>query len=406
MLELYKRIPGTMYDIRISNRGVLKSFDPEIPTPTISRNAKGYLTSWCKLINGKNLTFRIHRFVGILFIAVPPTLKDLELKTLQINHLDGNKNNNGVDNLEWCTNSDNMKHARATGLFSNERPVNYYTTDGVLQGQYRSLSEASRVLGICSVDLHIHLNQKTAGCVVFKDKRYTYANVEKPCTTPIHPSIVIKFNHQYKVTARNHTTGEMYLFTSVPEAALALGLRVNVMKNNNTRKGYYFDPLKPEWSFSIDSENNLKKLPRKVIAWNPKTDTKVTYNSSRICSQKLKIPHDKLHQHLNGYFWGMLPWDNLYFKYDHVGEFPKTQYLVPDSRKLGLVINLIVTDTQGTKFLVSNLTELATFLGVSRSDIYNHRHVVGRDVPYMGYYIEDISETNIRELTQKLRFVL
>ena len=51
----------------------------------------------------------IHRIVATCFLEKPPDLKE-------INHIDGNKRNNHVNNLEWCTRSHNNKHAFETGL--------------------------------------------------------------------------------------------------------------------------------------------------------------------------------------------------------------------------------------------------------------------------------------------------
>jgi hypothetical protein len=51
----------------------------------------------------------IHRIVATCFIEKPPDHNE-------VNHLDGNKKNNQVDNLEWCTRSRNNKHAFETGL--------------------------------------------------------------------------------------------------------------------------------------------------------------------------------------------------------------------------------------------------------------------------------------------------
>lgn len=53
--------------------------------------------------------YSIHRLVAVAFIPNPNNLP-------QINHIDGNKDNNHVENLEWCDNSFNQKHAVATGL--------------------------------------------------------------------------------------------------------------------------------------------------------------------------------------------------------------------------------------------------------------------------------------------------
>ena len=57
---------------------------------------------------GTNKHRAIHRLVAIAFIDNPDNLPE-------VNHIDGNKLNNSVDNLEWCSRSQNMKHAYSIG---------------------------------------------------------------------------------------------------------------------------------------------------------------------------------------------------------------------------------------------------------------------------------------------------
>lgn len=66
-------------------------------------NKYGYLqVTLCK--NKKTKLFRVHRLVSLCFL---PKVKGKEL----INHINGNKKDNRVENLEWCNASENIKHA-------------------------------------------------------------------------------------------------------------------------------------------------------------------------------------------------------------------------------------------------------------------------------------------------------
>ncbi len=60
-------------------------------------------------VNKKRLVKKIHRLVAEYYIPNPN-------KFNVVNHIDGNKKNNNLDNLEWCTHSHNSLHAYRTGL--------------------------------------------------------------------------------------------------------------------------------------------------------------------------------------------------------------------------------------------------------------------------------------------------
>lgn len=61
-------------------------------------------------VNRKTKTMKVHRLVAKAFISNPNDLKE-------VNHIDGDKQNNSVGNLEWCSHAENLAHASANKLF-------------------------------------------------------------------------------------------------------------------------------------------------------------------------------------------------------------------------------------------------------------------------------------------------
>ena len=104
----------------------------------------GYLYCGIKFEDG-NKSCRVHRIVAETFIKNNDELKNC------VNHIDGNKLNNNVSNLEWCSVSENTKHAFDNGLAKNDRgfndsqsiQVDKYDIDGNFIKTYGSISEAS-----------------------------------------------------------------------------------------------------------------------------------------------------------------------------------------------------------------------------------------------------------------------
>lgn len=86
-----------------------------------SHNNKGYLKISLRDSSSKQHTFLVHRLVSLYFLDPPSQeLQDASTKTkdkkVLVNHKDGNKLNNHIDNLEWTDHSKNAKHAFDIGV--------------------------------------------------------------------------------------------------------------------------------------------------------------------------------------------------------------------------------------------------------------------------------------------------
>jgi hypothetical protein len=95
-------------DYSVSNTGLIKSHKFGKERILKSSLARGYEQNIIRA-NKKSITVKIHRLVANHFLEII-TGKNF------VNHKDGNKKNNNVKNLEWCTPKENGSHASKNGL--------------------------------------------------------------------------------------------------------------------------------------------------------------------------------------------------------------------------------------------------------------------------------------------------
>ena len=131
MTEMWKEVNGAG-GYFVSTEGRVRHGDKEL---TIQFNAYpryGYVVI-------KKKKYRIHRLVASTFIPNPDGLSD-------VNHLDGNKENNSLENLEWTSHRNNMRHASCAGLLRGgraKRPIIAFYSEGIQT--YPSITEAARI---------------------------------------------------------------------------------------------------------------------------------------------------------------------------------------------------------------------------------------------------------------------
>ena len=182
MIEEWRGINGVETLYEVSTFGNVRSLPHEVIQPAKNGSFSKHIYP------GKQLKPTKHRD-GYLFVNICGKLRPIHRLVAEtfleatdgknvVNHIDGDKTNNVVSNLEWCTPSENMKHAARTGLlhFSsdsckearkvsiskaierNKKKIVQYDKHGEKIAEYPSVIEASRVTG--SNATHISLCAK------------------------------------------------------------------------------------------------------------------------------------------------------------------------------------------------------------------------------------------------------
>jgi hypothetical protein len=145
-IEAWKDCPVYAENYEVSDMGKVRNrHTRQLIKPMTDH--KGYLRVRLSLKDVKK-SARVHRLVASAFMLNP-------LNLAQVNHIDGNKNNNHASNLEWISNAENMRHAVRNNLYRHvenagrpKRPVmaqNIRTNEVI---NFASIAEAARVTGL------------------------------------------------------------------------------------------------------------------------------------------------------------------------------------------------------------------------------------------------------------------
>lgn len=143
MGQRWRDIKGYEGLYQVSNEGSVRSIKRGVVKKSTIQNTGYLINSLCK--NGKKKMKRTHRLVAEAFIPNPYNLS-------QVNHKDENKTNNHVDNLEWCSQKDNLNYGSRNKRISESRinnpkiskPVIQLSLDGQVVNEWESMSEAGR----------------------------------------------------------------------------------------------------------------------------------------------------------------------------------------------------------------------------------------------------------------------
>ncbi len=258
--EIWKKIvncDGYM----ISNYGRVKSYSRKSKSNTLLKEkiligniSKGYI-KYKLYIDGKKRNLSQHRLIAIHFIPNP------ENKPF-INHINGVRNDNRIENLEWCTHSENIKHSfdvlnrkiqNHIGVLNlNGKKVAQYNLNGYLIETFMSFKDAERKLKISASDISSCANgfyeksrngkiylKKSTGGFMFK----IFENEPLKKIEPYIKSINLRRSRAILVfDLKNNLIGE---FTSSAIAAKELGLSETCIRrvfigNQHQHKGYTF----------------------------------------------------------------------------------------------------------------------------------------------------------------------
>lgn len=170
---------------------------------------KGFYLSVRLLNNGVQKDYSVHRLVAIAFIPNPKNLPF-------INHKNGIRNDNRVENLEWCDNSYNIWHSYNVLKNTNkkEKSIVQYTKQGVFVKEWCSANEVERTLGInCSSISKVcrkESTRKTAGGYIWRFKG--------------DDDISLNYNKKSKVVQISKYGEKIRIFDSIIEAGILLGI--------------------------------------------------------------------------------------------------------------------------------------------------------------------------------------
>lgn len=209
MKEQWNPVVGSRLH-EVSNTGKIRSIiTKHILTPSIDRY--GYYKFTSISHSGTKIYKTVHRAVAEAWIIN-------SLNKPQVNHIDGNKLNNNIDNLEWCTNQENIDHSFALNLSKNKIEVSLFNKETNEIMNFRSIKELGKFIDIFPSTL-IPLIKNSETNPIFNKYIIKIKNTDafSECSNTR--------NFGRKIYVYDLVTGELTHYSSILMAAYFTGIR-------------------------------------------------------------------------------------------------------------------------------------------------------------------------------------
>lgn len=263
MIEVWKEVSGYP-NYQVSNLGSVrrnKNGKVRILKPQLTE--KGYARVTLRNTSRKGKHKKIHRLVGEAFLTSP-----INLGQNHINHKDGIKLNNRVDNLEWATIQENMDHAMENSLITRNIKVRVYDTLAGTLEIIPSIGAAANRFGIGSVALKRYL-----GC--YPDlklaDRYLFEPLLDGVTTTHYP-------RSKAIAAFDYVTSKLIVADNLGVMTLLTGIANTTIENRVTKGhysltgGYVFKYLNDPVAFPEHTVDEARASREKYLARRLKVD--------------------------------------------------------------------------------------------------------------------------------------
>lgn len=272
-------------DGRVYNR-VLKHFlDGSV-------NSDGYINFRLSSDLNKILTWGLHRLLAYVFIH-----PGQDTSVLVVNHINADKSDNRIENLEWCTYQENQEHAGRLGLTVKCQPISVRDVDTGVVVHFPSIVACARVYGV-SKDF-INWRVKKGEDYVFPErKQYRGFQSEAPWKDPLNnPRLPCEHSRSKKILVRYLTSGAVAEYDTM--SALAKHLEVSLstlstwikLENQPVLPGYVQLKLaedKNPWREVDDvySDTPTNRVYRPIKVVKDSTSETVIYPSAVKCAQE------------------------------------------------------------------------------------------------------------------------
>lgn len=270
-----------------------------------SVNPDGYLNHRCKDDEGHTLTIGRHR---LMCIAFKPT--DLDIRDLIVNHLNGIKGDDWLDNLEWTSYVGNIEHAGLMGLTDKCQPFSVMDVDTGIIEKHPSVIKGCKTLGL-SKDALLYRLRFDEQRVFPERKQYRLGWDDRPWV--VNPDVevsIAEYGNAKSVLVKNIETGEIKSYLTLTAVSKEIKFSLASLSKRMAKDTQPFYPPhfllkwesdKSPWRETVDKYLEFEKTTCSKVVILVGEDKKI-FLSAKDCADKLGINHTTVLYRLNSKF--------------------------------------------------------------------------------------------------------